>query len=394
MNRFTKCKLLAAAFVLINAGCAETSPDIEAPFRQLRERIRTEFPKAPTEVPVPANNASTPEKIALGEALFFDPNLSSCGTIACATCHLPEQGFSDGRRVSEGCNGVTGRRNSNTIYNTAFASHLFWDGRAQSLEQQALDPVVDSAEMANNWDEVLEYLSTGVHPPTGSAFPEAQAFYETAFEEVFQGDISSTTVSKALAAYERTVISRDAPFDRWLQGDDSALSMTQKRGALVFFGRGRCSECHPPPHFTDFDFHNIGVPKVRLSAPDPFPHNEDLCGGIASDQDPGRAEIPSLRSSCSDLGRFRTPTLRNVELSAPYMHNGAFASLDSVLQHYWNLGRGSAEAPIGTLDKRVSSILLTDFGGQPDDMINLTAFLQGLSGTQIGSPDGGVAPPR
>jgi cytochrome c peroxidase len=127
-------------------------------------------------------------------------------------------------------------------------------------------------------------------------------------------------VAKAIGAYERTVNSMDSPFDRWLQGNDTALTERQQKGLLVFFGRGKCSVCHTPPHFTDSDFHNIGVPNAGYEKAAQFPQNPDICQGVAPDVDPGRAEVPALQASCADVATFKTPTLRNVALSAPYMH--------------------------------------------------------------------------
>ena len=151
-----------------------------------------------------------------GEALFFDPNLSRCGTLACASCHRPEHGFASPYQVPPGCDGVRGRRRAPTLYNVAYQAHYFWDGRVQSLEQQALLPVVTPAELSNVWDVVLIYLNTGRHIPTGKEYPQARAFYTEYFAEAFNGDITPVTVSHALAAYERTILTRDAAFDRWL----------------------------------------------------------------------------------------------------------------------------------------------------------------------------------
>lgn len=380
--------------ILLLPGCGGADSAAERSARELRQEIREEFGAEFPQPPIPENNPQTPEKVRLGEALFFDPNLSSCGTIACASCHLPEEGFSDGRRVSEGCEGVEGRRNSSALYNSAYLTHLFWDGRVQSLEQQALGPVVDPVEMSNTWDHVLQYLSSGMHPVTGGGFPQSFAFYTEYFDRVFTGEISSTTVAKALASYQRTVISRDSPFDRWLEGEDSALTPAQKKGARIFFGRGQCSECHPPPHFTDSDFHNVAVPRAGFEDGELFPENGLIGDGLPGNIDPGRAEVPFLRQSSPDIGRFRTPSLRNVELSAPYMHNGRFPTLEGVLQHYWNVGRGTAVPVAGEADPKVQLVMLTDFGGEPDDFINLLAFLKALTGTQVEGPDGGIAPPR
>jgi cytochrome c peroxidase len=190
-------------------------------------------------------------KTTLGEALFFDPNLSRCGTIACASCHRPEHGFASSYQVPLWCDGKRGRRRAPILYNVAYQGHYFWDGRVQSLEQQALLPVVTPAELGNAWDVVLMYLQTGRHSPTGREYPPAYAFYTAYFAEVFNSDITPVTVSHALAAYERTILTRDVAFDRWLAGDDAALTPVQKRGAEQFFGSANCAVCHPPPLFTE-----------------------------------------------------------------------------------------------------------------------------------------------
>jgi cytochrome c peroxidase len=379
--------------VTLCGGCAAPGPEPSSPVSELRERIRTRFPGDLPPPPIPEDNPQTPEKVALGEALFFDPNLSSCGAVACATCHLPDKGLSDGRRISEGCDGVTGRRNSSSLYQSAYAGHLFWDGRARSLEEQALDPVVAPDEMANTWENVVHYLATGEHPVTEWQFPAAAAHYGRLFDRVFAGEITPANVAKALAAYQRTMVSRDSPYDRWIQGDDSALSPAQQMGAAVFFGRGMCSECHSPPHFTDFDFHNVAVPRAGFETAWMFPDSGRICGGIAADVDPGRAEAVDPLASCADVGRFRTPTLRNVALSPPYMHNGVFSRLEDVILHYWNVGRGTTEPLVGALAEEVRLVMLTDFGGRPDDIVNLTEFLKALTGSEIRGPARGIAPP-
>jgi len=370
-----------------------TGQDLDQEVSDLRSRIRAEFGVKLPPLPVPENNPQEPERIRLGEALFFDPNLSSCGDIACASCHIPERGLSDGEKVSDGCGGATGRRNSNTVYQNAFLSHLFWDGRVQSLEQQALGPVVDPAEMANSWDNVIKYLKTGVHPVSQKKFPESVEFYKSYFARVFEGEITTSNVAKAIAAFERTATSFDSPYDKWVQGDDAALTEQQKKGAVIFFGRGECSECHTPPNFTDSDFHNIGVPNAGFEKKEMFPHNSTICNGIEADVDPGRAEINFLHTSCSDLGKFKTPTLRNVTLSGPYMHNGVFPALEDVLHHYEMLARGIITPMVGGLDEDVVKAQLGDGGGKRDDIRNVTEFLKALTGTQLSSPKRGIAPP-
>jgi cytochrome c peroxidase len=362
----------------------------------LRARIRAKYGVALPTMPIPVNNPQSDKKVELGEALFFDPNLSGCGTIACGSCHIPEKGFSDGQQISDGCAGATGRRNSNTVYLGAFLSHMFWDGRVQSLEEQALGPVVDGAEMANIWDNVLAYLQTGQHKGSGKQFPSAKRYYERAFGKVFGGEISTTTVTKAIASYERTVTTFGSPYDLWVQGNDRALDDAQKKGMLVFFGRGQCADCHAPPLFTDSDFHNLAVPNAGFETAAKFPSNAQICGGIRADADPGRGEVGFLRSSCSDLGKFKTPTLRNLTESGPYMHNGVFATIDDAVAHFEKLALGTASPVVGAADPLVAKgkILFGAGGGQPDDLENMTEFLKALTGTQMPSPQGGIAPPK
>jgi len=356
---------MAVGLLLSGLVLQARAASLEGQVKKLRAEIRKEFGSRLPPVPVPANNPQTKEKIQLGEALFFDPNLSSCAEVACATCHLPEKGFSDGLPVSKGCQGGTGRRNSATVYETAYLSHLFWDGRVQSLEQQALNPVVDPNEMANTWDNVVSYLQTGAHPVTGKAFPDAKQFYAAAFGKVFDGEISTTTVTKAIAAYERTVNSVHSPYDRWVQGDDKALTPAQKKGLVVFFGRGKCSVCHNPPLFTDSDFHNIGVPNAGFEKAAQFPSNPGICKGIAPAVDPGRAEVPALQSSCPDVATFKTPTLRNVALAGPYMHNGKFPTLEAAVAHYEELAKGTLTPVAGELDSDVrKGTILFGAGGR------------------------------
>jgi cytochrome c peroxidase len=393
-----KCEGVAAIVVgllLCGPGPPASAASLEEQVKKVRAEIQQDGGRRLPPVPVPANNPQTRDKVKLGEALFFDPNLSSCGQVACATCHLPERGFSDGKAVSPGCQGAEGRRNSSTIYLAAYLSHLFWDGRVQSLEEQALNPVVDPVEMANTWDNVLAYLQSGVHPTIGKSFPEAKRYYAAAFGKSFDGEISSTTVTKAIAAFERTVTSFHSPFDRWVRGDDKALTVPQKKGLVVFFGRGQCSRCHNAPLFTDSDFHNIGVPNAGFEKAGQFSQNPGICKGVPPAIDPGRAEVPALHASCADVATFRTPTLRNVTRSAPYMHNGKFATLEEAVAHYEDLAQGTISPLAGELDAdvRQGRMRFGAGGGAPDDVVNMVEFLKALTGSQVAGPAGGVAPP-
>ena len=322
----------------------------------LRQQITHLYPTQLPEVPQPWFNPLDAAKSALGEALFFDPNLSRCGTLACASCHRPEHGFASPYQVPPGCDGVRGRRRAPTLYNVAYQAHYFWDGRVQSLEQQALLPVVTPAELSNVWDVVLIYLNTGRHIPTGKEYPQARAFYTEYFAEVFNGDITPVTVSHALAAYERTILTRDAAFDRWLAGDDAALTPAQKRGAR----RGSLDaptaryairrRCLPTTSFI-----TLAHPRLGFETPS-FPANATIRAAaeaqgwpVPLDIDLGRQEVPPLQSSWSDLGAFKTPTLRNVALHGPYMHNGALATLEEVMRHYERLAAGELQPLVGKL---------------------------------------------
>jgi cytochrome c peroxidase len=370
----------------------------------LRQQITQIYPAHLPEVPPPWFNPLNAAKIALGEALFFDPNLSRCGTLACASCHQPAHGFASPSQVSPGCNGVRGRRRAPALYNVAYQGHYFWDGRVQSLEQQALLPVVMPAELGNVWDVVLTYLNTGRHNPTGKEYPQAHAFYTAYFAEVFNGDITPVTVSYALAAYERTILTRDAAFDRWLAGDDAALTPAQKRGAELFFGHANCAVCHPPPLFTDDKFHNIGTPQAGFETPHLFPANvairtaaEAQGWPVPPDVDLGRQEVQALQSSWSDLGAFKTPTLRNVALHGPYMHNGALATIEEVMRHYERLAAGELQPLVGKLAFYVrygKAYFGARGGGAADDVEVMVAFMQALTGTQRAARPEGVQPPR
>ena len=379
--------LLLVVTLAIQAGSTAPAKPADA----LRAKIRSEFGADLPPLPVPPNNPQTPDKVRLGEALFFDPNLSACGTISCASCHTPEMGFSDEQQISDGCAGATGRRNSNTVYNTAYSSHMFWDGRVQTLEEQALGPVVDGAEMGNTWDNVLSYLNTGIHPVSKKEFPEARKFYEKYFQTVFLGEITTTTVTKAIGAYERTAVSFDAPYDKWLKGDDKALTPEQTRGLELFFGKANCASCHQPPNFSDFDFHNLGVPNAGFETAEKFANNDSICGGLPKNVDPGRGEVGFFRTSCSDLGKFKTPTLRNIALSKPYMHNGAMADLPATVAHLQALARGEVKPVVGAHDPKVAKGAFQLAGR--DDAKALTEFLKALTGSQLKSPAGGSAPP-
>jgi cytochrome c peroxidase len=280
--------------------------------------------------PVPEDNPVTAAKIELGKKLYFDPRLSVDDTVSCATCHDPRRGFADGKAVAEGVGGKTGARNSPTVLNAAFFELLFWDGRAPSLEEQAKQPLVNPVEMAMPSHEALEKKLAGL--------PE----YPPAFGRAF-GDprISIERVAQAIATFERTLISLAAPIDRFLAGDRRAISESAARGWALFNGKARCNTCHGHvgvlPIFSDGKFHNIGVAAKRSDF-------ERLARQVAdSDRplpdlahEPGASELGRflVTRQRQDIGAFKTPTLRNVELTAPYMHDGSEPTLEAVIDFY------------------------------------------------------------
>lgn len=251
---------------------------------------------------VPADNTLTPARIELGKALFFDPRLSGSQWISCASCHNPGLGWGDGLPTAIGDGMKTLPRATPTVLNVAFNQVQMWDGRARTLEEQALGPIVADGEMRQSMPILLARLST------------IQG-YVALFERAYPGEgINEKTLGKAIASFERTVISRDAPFDRWIQGDKNAMSAAAKRGFALFEGKADCVACHQGFNFVDDGFHNIGVK--------PIPGQPEDLGRYT------QRKVNVLK------GAFKTPTLRDVALTAPYMHNGIYKTLDEVVDHY------------------------------------------------------------
>lgn len=255
---------------------------------------------------VPAGNPVTAQGVALGRRLFYDPVLSGDNTQSCSDCHAQEFGFSDhGRRFSEGIDGGEGGRNAPALTNVGWADSLFLDGRAPSLELQALEPVQNPIEMHETWENaVAEIRANPAYPPLFAA-----AFGDPA--------VTRERVTMAIAQFERTFISNGSKLDRFMREEISELSPAEQRGRIVFFNdpgpvtRGaHCFHCHPQPLFTDLRYHDIG---------------------LVADGNPGRAVVTGKPE---DQGKYRTPTLRNVAFSAPYMHDGRFSTLMEVIEHY------------------------------------------------------------
>lgn len=270
------------------------------PLNSLNARAERQEYLRPDILSPPANNTATPDRTELGKFLFFDPRLSGSNWISCATCHNPALGWADGLPTGIGHGMESLGRSSPTVLNTAYNKFQFWDGRSRSLEDQALAPIINAGEMHQDIDSLAEELS---------AIPG----YVTMFEQAYPSEgINESTISRAIAAYERTLITPDAPFDLWVAGDDGAIDDAAKRGFQVFEGKGRCSVCHHGFNFQDDGFHNIGLKSEGVP-------------------DLGRYTV---RPVAVLKGAFKTPTLRELARTAPYMHNGSYATLREVVEHY------------------------------------------------------------
>jgi len=294
----------------------------------------------PTAIPQPATNLNYAAKVSLGKQLYFDGRLSKNNAISCAFCHNPVAGFADPNQTSVGVVGKRGGRQAPTVYNTAFNPFQFWDGRAGSLEEQAIGPIHNPIEMAETHENVVKKLSQ-------------IKGYQDQFQAAFGTGVSIQGIGEAIAAYERTVISTNSAFDKFVLGDAKAMDESAKRGMAVFRGKGRCIACHNGSNFTDNHFHNTGVPQVG-------PMEEDL----------GRFYVTRREQ---DKRAFKTPTLRSVIESAPYMHDGAFKTLEEVVDFYDKGGNANPQL----------SVLMKPLGLSPEEKNDLIAFLKALTGVPI-----------
>ncbi len=302
------------------------------------------------EVPVPEDNPMTRSKIELGRMLFFEKRISADGTISCASCHMPRRGFSNGRQYGIGVGGRIGLRNAPTVINAAYNDLQFWDGRAKSLEEQAKGPIQHPAEMGASEEHIARVLG-------------AAPAYRAAFRKAFGTEkITLDLVAKAIATFERTILSGGSPFDRWKYGGEkNAMSPAARRGFEIFRVKGKCQKCHLVDEFsapfTDNKFHNVGV---GIHAK--LPHV-------------GREKISKKPR---DRGKFKTPTLREISRTAPYMHDGSMNTLEEVIDYY---DKGALANP--NLDPDIKPLKLT-----PGEKKDLIAFLHALNGDlpQITAP--------
>ncbi|TXG38460.1 cytochrome-c peroxidase [Seonamhaeicola maritimus] len=346
----------------------------------------------PKTIKSPNNNPTTKEKVDLGRLLFFDPILSGNKDVACATCHHPKNGYAEFRDISIGVNGQGFgnkrefkqpndipfvKRNAHTVLNTAYnginmSNHyspedapMFWDSRVNSLEDQALEPIKALEEMRGTHFSDTEILNEVVKRL--KAIPE----YQTLFENVFEEDepIASENIGKAIAAYERTLVTNNSDFDKYMRGDESAISLAEKEGFELFKKVG-CINCHNGPMFSDFKMHVLSVPENK--------------------------KLDSIDTGFEAQFAFRTPTLRNLRFTAPYMHNGTLASLEKVLEFYEDLSFKKSRNPhiettqIDTLAQNLTvkvkdmSLIISFLNTLNDDTFDKTVPEHVPSGLQVG----------
>jgi cytochrome c peroxidase len=320
-----------AAFLLL----AQTPPRKAATARKAPPAFRE--PKGLVPVIWPAENPYSPEKAELGKLLYFDKRLSADGTVACATCHDPRFAFTDGAAISTGIKGQKGGRSAPTVINRAYSLAQFWDGRAATLEEQALGPMANPIEMGHTHEAISKVLNSSPG-------------YRELFKKAFGSDeITIERAAKAIATFERTVLSGNAPYDRWKAGDKKAMSPAQVRGMSIYFDKARCDQCHEGVNFTSNMFANVGI---GTDKPKP---------------DEGRYAVTK---NPLDWGAFKTPTLREIAHTGPYMHDGSLKTLEEVVDFYDKGG-----IPNKNLDQKIKPLKLTE-----QEKKDLVAFLHALSG--------------
>ena len=296
------------------------------------DQLRAAY-RRPKSIPFPADNPYTAEKAALGKTLYFDTRLSQANLLSCASCHSPAFGWGDGQPTGVGHLMKKLGRRSPTIVNAAYGAIFMWDGRADTLEQQALGPIQADVEMALPLDQLLARLK-GIRE------------YGPLFEAAFPGEgITPKNIAKAIATYERTVISGRAPFDAWIEGDERAISDGAKRGFALFNEKAQCNTCHSGWNFTDDSFHDIGL----------------------KTSDVGRGKF--LSEVVKSMNAFKTPGLREITRRGPYMHNGSVATLEAVVEHY----------NAGGIDRPSRSEMIKPLGLTEKEKADLIAFMQTLT---------------
>jgi cytochrome c peroxidase len=375
--------LVGAGIVTLILGCERSAKKASStqlplipetdPLAQPKSPQQVGVPVEMTRAAIPPDNPQTPEKISLGQRLFFDRRLSADGTVSCSTCHDPALAFTDRKPLSVGIQGRVGQRNAPTVLNAFYNKTQFWDGRVNTLEEQAALPIVNSVEMGQpSLDAAVAQIATVQE-------------YKQAFQRVFGRPPNGPDLLRAIASYERTQLSFDSPFDHFIAGETNAISESAKHGWELFNTQARCNKCHALTDtqrdvtvFTDNDFHNIGIGIIRHNVVALARQAEQLIkSGDTSAID--RAAIQTDMSAVGrflitkkekDIASFKTPDLRNVLVTGPYFHDGSMETLWDVMDHY-NKGDGLQDP---YLDEDMQPLALTE-----SDIDDLVAFLASLT---------------
>jgi len=354
--------------IVMCAVLAVSSPRLQTSETGNAEPFALDIPPEILPPIIPDDNPMTAEKVSLGRKLYFDKRLSADNTVSCATCHDPRLGFADGKAVAEGIGGQKGARNSPTTLNAGFYDFQFWDGRSVTLEDQAKQPLINPVEMGMpSHDAVVEKV-------------KGSEDYPDLFEKAFgTREITIDHIAMAIAAFERTLITLDSPFDRFIAGDNNAISESAKRGWDLFNGKGRCNTCHgyveSYPFFTDNKFHNVGVGAKNRQFDELARRAEHESDVAKVSHETGASELGRflVTKGRPDIGAFKTSGLRDIALTAPYMHDGSEPTLESVIEFY---NRGGETNPF--LDGGIRPLELTD-----EEVGDLVGFLNTLTGSHI-----------
>ena len=382
MKRVLILVVMAAGTITLIFGCKRSAertslqlpliPETD-PLAQPKSLQQVGAPVAMTREIIPADNPQTPGKISLGQKLFFDRRLSADGTVSCSTCHDPALAFTDRKPTSVGIKGRVGQRNAPTVLNALYNKTQFWDGRVNTLEEQAALPIVNSVEMG--------------HPNLDAAVAQIAAVeeYRQAFRAVFGRPPNGADLTRAIASYERTQLSFDSPFDHFIAGDKNAIDESAKRGWELFNNQARCNKCHALTDTTrdvtnliDNDFHNIGILAVRHKVVPLARQAEQLIKSgdtSAIDQAAIQTDMSALgrflmTKQQKDIASFKTPNIRNVLVTGPYFHDGSQETLWDVIDHY-NKGAG-LQNPY--LDEDIPPLALSE-----SDIDDLVAFMASLT---------------
>jgi cytochrome c peroxidase len=373
--------VMVAATVTLIFGCERSAEKASSqlplipetdPLAQPKSLQQVGVPVIMTREKIPADNPQTPEKISLGQRLFFDRRLSADGTVSCSTCHDPALAFTDRKPTSVGIKGRVGQRNAPTVLNTLYNKTQFWDGRVNTLEEQAALPIVNSVEMG--------------HPNLDAAVAQIAAVeeYQQAFRTVFGRPPNGADLVRAIASYERTQLSFDSPFDHFIAGDKNAIDESAKRGWELFNNQARCNKCHAltdtardVTNLIDNDFHNIGIGIIRHNVVALARQAEQLIktgDTSAIDQAAIQTDMSALgrfliTKQEKDIASFKTPNIRNVLVTGPYFHDGSQETLWDVIDHY-NKGAG-LQNPY--LDEDIQPLALTE--SEIDDLVAFMASL-------------------